>query len=58
MDSWVCQSNFFISVQKSKNKSGFTTTLRFSIAQDSRDILLSKSLVVFFNCGYVAQDKP
>ena len=41
------ESNFFISVRrvrgKSKNKSGFTTTLRFSIAQHSRDLILLKN---------------
>ena len=43
------ESNFFISVRrvrgKSKNKSGFTTTLRFSIAQHSRDLLLLENLI-------------
>nr|YP_010743683.1 NADH dehydrogenase subunit 4L [Diaporthe sojae]WET30429.1 NADH dehydrogenase subunit 4L [Diaporthe sojae] len=45
------ESNFFITV------SGTKVWLRFSIAQDSRDILLLKSLVEFFNCGYIAQYK-
>lgn len=45
------ESNFFITI------SGTKVWLRFSIAQDSRDILLLKSLVKFFNCGYVAQYK-
>jgi len=45
------ESNFFIAI------SGTKVWLRFSIAQDSRDILLLKSLVEFFNCGYVAQYK-
>ena len=45
------ESNFFITI------SGTKVWLRFSIAQDSRDILLLKSLVEFFNCGYVAQYK-
>jgi NADH:ubiquinone oxidoreductase subunit K len=44
-------SNFFITISDTK------VWLRFSIAQDSRDILLLKSLVKFFNCGYVAQYK-
>jgi len=43
------ESNFFITI------SGTKVWLRFSIAQDSRDILLLKSLVEFFNCGYVSQ---
>jgi NADH:ubiquinone oxidoreductase subunit K len=45
------ESNFFITI------SGTKVWLRFSIAQDSRDILLLKSLVQFFNCGYIAQYK-
>lgn len=45
------ESNFFITI------SGTKVWLRFSIGQDSRDILLLKSLVNFFNCGYVAQYK-
>ena len=51
------ESNFFITVQKSKTKSDIATSLRFSIAQDSRDILLLKSLAGFFNCGHIAQYK-
>jgi LAGLIDADG DNA endonuclease family protein len=47
------ESNFFITVQKSKTKSGLATSLRFSIAQHSRDILLMKRFVNFFGCGYV-----
>lgn len=45
------ESNFFITI------SGTKVWLRFSIAQYSRDILLLKNLVKFFNCGYVAQYK-
>lgn len=48
------ESNFFITVQKSKTKSGLATSLRFSIAQHSRDILLMNRFVNFFGCGYVA----
>jgi hypothetical protein len=51
------ESNFFITVQKSKTKSGIATSLRFSIAQDSRDISLLESFVDFFGCGYVAKYK-
>lgn len=47
------ESNFFIAVQKSKTKCGFTTSLRFSIGQHSRDILLMEKFVNFFGCGYV-----
>ncbi len=48
------ESNFFITVQKSKTKSGLATSLRFSIAQHSRDILLMKKFIDFFGCGYIA----
>ena len=51
------ESNFFITVQKSKTKSGISTSLRFSIAQDIRDLALLESLVDFFECGYVANYK-
>lgn len=45
------ESNFFITI------SGTKVWLRFSIAQDSRDLVLLKTLVEFFNCGYIAQYK-
>lgn len=51
------ESNFFITVQKSNTKSGLATSLRFSIAQHSRDLLLLESFVNFFGCGYVAKYK-
>ena len=51
------ESNFFITVQKSKTKSGLATSLRFSISQHSIDLFLLKSFVDFFNCGYVANYK-
>lgn len=47
------ESNFFIAVQKSKTKSGLAVSLRFSVAQHSRDLLLLESLINFFNCGYI-----
>jgi hypothetical protein len=58
--SWLAgfatgESNFFITVQKSKSKSGLTISLRFSISQHSRDVLLLESLVNYFGCGYVAK---
>ena len=49
------ESNLFISVQKSKNKSGLSVWLRFSIGQHSKDILLLEGLVIFFGCGYVTK---
>jgi hypothetical protein len=60
LPEWVAgfatgESNFFITVQKSKNKSGLAVWLRFSIAQHSRDFLLLKSLVNFFGCGKVTK---
>ena len=42
------ESNFFIAVQKSKTKSGIATSLRFSIAQDLKDLSLLESFVDFF----------
>ena len=49
------ESNFFITVQKAKTLSGLSTSLRFSIAQHSRDLLLLKSFINFFGCGSVAK---
>nr|QDH07189.1 LAGLIDADG endonuclease [Ophiocordyceps sinensis] len=51
------ESNFFIVVQNSKTKSGIATSLRFSIAQDMRDLFLLESFVDFFGCGYVVKYK-
>ena len=51
------ESNFFITVQKSKTKSGLGVWLRFSIGQHSRDLLLLESLMNFFGCGYVTKYK-
>ena len=51
------ESNFFITIQNSKTQSGIATSLRFSIAQDSRDLFLLKSFEYFFGCGYVAKYK-
>ena len=49
------ESNFFISLQKSKTKSGLAVSLRFSISQHSRDYLLLKNFITFFGCGYVVK---
>lgn len=49
------ESNFFITIQNSKTKSGIAASLRFSIAQDSRDLSLLESFENFFGCGYVAK---
>jgi NADH:ubiquinone oxidoreductase subunit K len=51
------ESNFFITVQKSKNKKNLYVSLRFSIGQHTRDLLLLKNIVSFFNCGYVVEYK-
>nr|YP_007507052.1 endonuclease-like protein [Ceratocystis cacaofunesta]YP_009704191.1 endonuclease-like protein [Ceratocystis fimbriata]YP_009710343.1 endonuclease-like protein [Ceratocystis albifundus]AFO38107.1 endonuclease-like protein [Ceratocystis cacaofunesta]QEN73754.1 endonuclease-like protein [Ceratocystis fimbriata]QFX74845.1 endonuclease-like protein [Ceratocystis albifundus] len=51
------ESNFFITVQKSKTKSGLAVSLRFSVAQHSRDLLLLESFVDFFGCGYTVNYK-
>jgi hypothetical protein len=42
------ESYFFISVQKSKTKNGIASSLRFSIAQDSKDVFLLVSFLDFF----------
>lgn len=52
---YIGESNLFITVQKSKTKSGLAVWLRFSIGQHSRDLLLLESHVNFFSCGYVAK---
>jgi hypothetical protein len=44
---------FFIAVQKAKTKSGVSTSLRFSIAQHSRDLLLLESFINLFGGGFV-----
>ena len=44
-------------MQKSKNKIGMTTTLRFSISKNSRDLLLLKSLENYFGGGFVMSYK-
>jgi hypothetical protein len=49
------ESNFFITIQKSKTKIGIATSLRFSIGQDTRDLYLLESFVNLFGCGYVAK---
>jgi len=51
------ESNFFIAVQKSKTKSGLATSVRFSIAQHSRDSLLLNSFVNFFGGGFIVNSK-
>ena len=51
------ESNFFITIQNSKTKMGIATSLRFSIAQDTRDLSLLESFVNFFGCGYMAKYK-
>ena len=47
------ESNFFIAVQKAKTNSGISASLRFSIAQHSRDLLLLESFVNLFGGGFV-----
>ena len=51
------ESNFFIAVQKSKTKSGLSISVRFSIAQHSRDLLLLKSFINLFGGGFVVNYK-
>ncbi|CAG8962402.1 hypothetical protein HYFRA_00013633 [Hymenoscyphus fraxineus] len=56
------ESNFFIACaasqrKKSKTKSGLSVSLRFSIAQHSRDLLLLESFINFFGGGFVMNYK-
>lgn len=51
------ESNFFITVQKSKTKSGLSTSWRFSIAQDLRDLSLLESFLDVFECGCMVKYK-
>lgn len=51
------ESNFFITIQNSITKSGTSVSLRFSIAQNSRDLSLLESFENLFGCGYVAKYK-
>ena len=58
-EEWIAgfstgESNFFIAVNKSKSKtnSRIYTSVRFSIAQDLRDVSLLESFIDFFGCGY------
>lgn len=47
------ESCFNVSINKSKSKTGFTVTLRFIIAQHSRDLLLMKNIQKYLGCGNV-----
>ena len=47
--------NFFIAINKSKTTDNIYASLRFSIAQDLRDVDLLESFVHFFKCGYVVR---
>ena len=49
------ESNFFIAVQKAKTNSGISTSLRFSIAQHSRDLLLLESFINYFGGGFCSE---
>ena len=45
--------NFFISVQKYKNKSDLSIWLYFSIGQHLKDVSLLEGIVILFSCTYV-----
>ena len=49
------ESNFYIAINKSKTRDSIYASLRFSIAQDLRDVVLLESFVDFFKCGYVVR---
>ena len=42
-------------MNKSKTTDSIYASLRFSIAQDLRDVALLESFVDFFKCGYVVR---
>ncbi len=47
---------FFISIYKSqKSKLGLSVQLVFKITQHSRDIVLLKTIAIYFNCGRVVK---
>lgn len=48
---------FFVVVTKSKTRVGFAVFLRFKITQHLRDKLLMISLIKYFNCGKVYQNR-
>lgn len=49
------ESHFYIAINKSKTKGSIYASLRFSIAQDLRDVALLESFLDFFKCGYVVR---
>jgi hypothetical protein len=49
--------NFYIAINKSKTTGSIHASLRFSIAQDLRDVALLESFVDFFKCGYVVRNE-
>ena len=51
------ESNFFIAVQRSKTKSGISASLRFTIAQHSKDVLLLENFINLFGGGRVVSYK-
>ena len=46
---------FFVKISENKNKENYQIILGFQVTQHSRDTLLLKSLITFFNCGRVEQ---
>lgn len=59
-NSWLSgfatgESNFFIVTQKSKMNDSITVSLRFSISQHKRDVLLLENFFNFYNCGYIVK---
>lgn len=51
------EGNFFIGILESNTKLGKTIILRYSISQDSRDIVLLTKFIDFYGGGYVANYK-
>jgi hypothetical protein len=58
MSSWIFNRIIQLFITVKNSKSGIATSLRFSIAQDLRDLSLWESFVdFFFECGFVAKYK-
>lgn len=47
------EGSFLINIYKNSKKTGYKTSLRFTIVQHIRDKALLESFISFFNCGVV-----
>lgn len=51
------ESDFYIAINKSKTTDSIYASLRFSVAQDMKDVALLETFVDFFKCGYVVRQE-